>query len=915
MTSSVTAPMPILTQLQAILERDAEADQVALVWPEPLEQSTITVNVQDKPVCLVYCQSELAMREALVNHVGPGRLVLLSKFDEVHLAKDVLARLWRNSPQRISPWKTLQQLIKVREIDPRITRQKGRWMAEALLGSFDRYHKKIMFGEVLDRENAWRALAVGYLGYGETSVDLPLLFDWSMNNDVADLVEKLPKDVKNNLGDWFEQSIPDMSNLINCLFKEGHANDLLAIGLACSVMFDKQLILTQLIDDQDLYLGQGRFKERFIGETTIKPKLFGVFGTEAVKAAMNMLRENGDKQLNGALNKAEQLLASLNFMPAIEISDILPASFNQRLSIFALQLEEVLKTKELGQIVDSFTLLQQHALADSPSRKEQIERAKMALRLVTWLSLENDEPTSLNEIISDYIHNGSFIDWARYQIWSGDIHEPLSKVYQKLSEQITIKQEQQNKHFSTYLNKIARNDKLASGFVPVEQAIEQVLVPIAKHSPVLLLVLDGMSQAVYRELNKDLVKHNWVEIHDSQSKNDKCLVSALPSITQVSRCSLLSGKLCEGSSNDEKKLFANNSILKKLSSTKFPPILYHKQELQQSGSGALSSEVRANIASTEHRVLATVINAIDDQLSSSSQVSLDWTLESVTLLRQVLEAARESGRVVVMTSDHGHVLDHNSFYANSDNENGERYQLGSQTDSEHEVQLSGDRVVTPHNTVVLPWTERLRYTKSKNMGYHGGGSLQEMIIPLGIFVNANNMNPIEEWHEIPRYIPDWWSFGSNYQEEEHKVEATFVKKKISKPVKVKITKGTELIGDLFDTGYDESEATKSESHSEGDWIVSLFNSDVFVQMKIRAGRSAINDEKLKPLLELLEQNNGQVMEAVMLRHLSIPKIRLRGFLSGVQKLLNVDGYPILSVDRESETVKLNINDLKKQFEL
>ena len=50
------------------------------------------------------------------------RLVLLSRFDEVHLAKDVLARLWKNEPQRISPWKTLQQLIRVREIDPRLTK-------------------------------------------------------------------------------------------------------------------------------------------------------------------------------------------------------------------------------------------------------------------------------------------------------------------------------------------------------------------------------------------------------------------------------------------------------------------------------------------------------------------------------------------------------------------------------------------------------------------------------------------------------------------------------------------------------------------------------------------------------------------------------------------------------------------------
>jgi len=45
----------------------------------------------------------------------------------------------------------------------------------------------------------------------------------------------------------------------------------------------------------------------------------------------------------------------------------------------------------------------------------------------------------------------------------------------------------------------------------------------------------------------------------------------------------------------------------------------------------------------------------------------------------------------------------------------------------------------------------------------------------------------------------------------------------------------------------------------------------------------------------LSQNNGVVMAA--------------------QKLLNVDGYRVLWQERESQTVKLNIDDLKTQFEL
>ena len=47
------------------------------------------------------------------------------------------------------------------------------------------------------------------------------------------------------------------------------------------------------------------------------------------------------------------------------------------------------------------------------------------------------------------------------------------------------------------------------------------------------------------------------------------------------------------------------------------------------------------------------------------------------------------------------------------------------------------------------------------------------------------------------------------------------------------------------------------------------------------------------------------MEAQIAQHLAIPTIRLRGFLSSAQKLLNVDGYPVLKTDRESCTVVLD----------
>ncbi len=89
----------------------------------------------------------------------------------------------------------------------------------------------------------------------------------------------------------------------------------------------------------------------------------------------------------------------------------------------------------------------------------------------------------------------------------------------------------------------------------------------------------------------------------------------------------------------------------------------------------------------------------------------------------------------------------------------------------------------------------------------------------------------------------------------------------------------------------------------------------YEQMKSRLGRVVISDAQLRALLQFLDKRGGQQMLAAIVQELGIPAIRINGFLAGVQKILNVDGYPVLSIDRAAKTVKLDIESLKKQFEL
>lgn len=898
------APKPLLTQIQAALRRDGAADHIALVWPDPLPHNCYHGELEGQQITLKFCVSELAIREALVEHQGDARLILVSRFDVVQLARDVLARLWRNEPQRISPWKTLEQLTAVHSVDPRLPRKYGKWMAEALLSCYDRYAGKIQFGEVMDHDTAWRALALGYLNYSQPTVDLASLFEWSLVKGKLSTTE-IPDEVSAHLADWFQPYLGELAPVLSRLILSDAADDLLAIGLACAVLYNEEAVAAEWVPIAAVYTARGKFSERQLAGANVKNQLLWQLGQDAEQYVVKRLADSGASfaAVKGVLSKAEQLLASIDVLPMVECSNVLPAGFRCRLQQFAQALDKSTTKAGTSAAYHALNRLRAHALSVMPARQEQIERAQMALRLSQWLvsSLANGSGiASAEQGLVAYLDHSGFVDWARTKIWAGDADEALSQVYQRLVDKVSARREVENHAVAQHLDVIARGDNMNARLVYVEQALELLLAPIAEKNPVLLLVLDGMSQAVFAELVEDLVLHNWVELRPESIPQSRCLVSALPSITKVSRCSLLSGALREGLAPEEKSAFSSHPLLKRIASTKTPPVLFHKQDLPQQASGALSSSVRAVVAAKETKIVAAVINAIDDQLSGSSQMTTNWKLKSIDILSQLLEAAREAGRVVVMTSDHGHVLDHDSFYLDAQS-SGERYHTTLNNVRDQEALVKGARVVTEQRAAVLPWSEKVRYSKTRSMGYHGGASLQELVIPFGVFVSAGEENVLPGWREVPVYKPQWWML-------DEAVVALAPPKEVvvQKPPKVK-QQTVARMDDLF--------AETPETAEKKDWIEKLFNSAVYKDMRVRVGRLPITEEELATLLKLLDRSSGQVMHTVVVRELNKPELRMRGFLSAAQRLLNVDGYPILQLNRESQTITLDIRALKIQFDL
>ncbi len=896
-------PGQLLSQLKAVFKEDADADCVALYWQQPLP--TTTLEVDGVPVQVVFCASELALREQLVLHVLPAdrRLLLLWPQDRRSLGKDVLARLWHNEPKHIAPWRMLEQLLGVQDIDPRLRVKSYRWLAEQLLNCHDHYRREIRFGPTLDIERAWQALAMGLLDYREPGLDMQGLLSWSLQPEVPGRVAALSPDVQASLQDWLQPRLGDLSPVVELLLSNGHAGKLVVVGLVCAVLYSDDEATEQAV-----FKARGRFSERFFNGEHCSDAQLHRFAVE-VQRFVSSAAERPQTQFDAHFSEAEQELARLDMLSASLHSDLLPGSYALRLQAFAVALTKTLTAAQAGKYSplaqEALTSLQQHRLARL--REQQLQRAQYAVRLCGWLQTPELENANLDDLLGTYVSQGGFVDWARSRMWQGDEHEQLSALYQRLLKRVAERREAENAQIVPHLPAISGAGSLPPGVWPVERALEQIVAPLATQQPLLLLVLDGMSQAVYRELQEDLLRLRWVEWQPETMTRAGCLLAALPSVTKYSRHSLLTGSLSEGNSATEKKAFETHEGLCKCGGgTQHRPKLWHKAELQDPGAVGLSAAVREQIAETRNKVVAAVVNAVDDQLSSNAQLAVQWQVSNIPVLRALLESARDSGRVLVLCSDHGHVLDQ-GMLAKSSGDEAERYKPGGAPPAEGEALVQGTRVLSG-GAAVVPYSEQLRYA-NKKMGYHGGASLQELVIPLGVYGAAGEKFALQGWREVSVQTPEWWS-TERMVDELVKVVAT------PPAITTKANSAKTKISDRIEDMFAETEVEPiALTPDHADWLQALMASPVYSEMKTRAGRVVISDQQVSSLLSFLAERGGQQMFAAVGQSLNIPTMRTNGVLAGVQKLLNVDGYPVLSVDRASKTVKLDLASLKTQFEL
>ena len=183
-------------------------------------------------------------------------------------------------------------------------------------------------------------------------------------------------------------------------------------------------------------------------------------------------------------------------------------------------------------------------------------------------------------------------------------------------------------------------------------------------------------------------------------------------------------------------------------------------------------------------------------------------------------------------------------------------------------------------------------------GYHGGATLQEMILPIAV-VSAGVQ--VSGWIECAPVYPGWW-------EEPVSVPPIAVAAPVVQPP-IPARKGRKT--PLFD----EVEPAAAQAPAAPFWINLLFRSEIFASQKRLAGRVAPPDEQFKSLLSALDERGGKLTRTALAHRLGLPIVRVASFMAAARRVLNVEGYAVVRFDEPSDTIELNLELLIAQFEL
>ncbi|WP_446215525.1 BREX-2 system phosphatase PglZ [Micromonospora sp. IBHARD004] len=879
--------------------RNGDAYPVMVVRAEPAwPHDPAMLLPGGRPARVVPCVSPLAIWEHLAADRGDEVLVLLTDIPESSLGHGVRSRIFRQRVITVEPWDLVVDAFGAQLPDSALEREG--WAGEALLDAMPPAGWPKLTTAVLTRDVALRHLAAVRLGLdrrGDSPDDLDVttLLRWSAEPGAVEAFGLLREGERDGLAGWLIEQFERPAKALFALIAAGHGADALPLGLVCDALWTT--------DTAEAVRAQGRI-DQYFGNLNDDATLHG-FADAAVQVVSAMLTAR-DRQTrlqgNAALDRAEELLIQFNAAASAGHSPILRTGFIRRITAAARALLAALRDPADRALDDAVEELAGHRLADLEATR--VNRIRMAQRLVRWLGTEQEPPASVADGVDQQIGQWGWVDVALNHVWAGDDANPeLQTAFREIHDRAQQRRRDLDQAFAGRLAAWATagpgND---GGLLTVENLLPRVIDPLVKADrPVLLVVLDGMSAAVAVQLADELSQH-WVEydpLAGAASGRRRGIVAALPTVTAVSRTSLFAGALRAGNQDHEKKLFADGRWGK-------GSRIFHKGPAKGGAGWAYAGELADAVAGTAP-VVAVVINTVDESLAYGREGDEPgWQLDDLGFLRSLLDQARSSGRAVVITSDHGHVLERGGQHVNAADAASARHRTGPGPVASGEVELTGPRVVADGKRIIALWDPMLRYRPSK-AGYHGGASLAEVTIPLLAYLMPNATQPPAGWAPVETSPPDWWQASATAP----------VPAAPTAPVPAPRSrrKAPAVTGDaLFDVPEVASAPAAAPPAGDGDLVSAVLATELFEAQHGLTPRR-VDRQKIEAAMRALVEAKGVLPLAVLGQRAGELPGRAGGFVITLQRIFNVDNYAVLSQIDEGRTVKLDTALLRTQFGL
>ncbi len=932
----------------------ADTAKVLLLRAAPQWRGEPRLNVDDVVATVSPCPTVLAVLDALSTPRDEGSyLVVLTPCEAHELGDSVLALAIGQEVRPVNRWDLVADAFGASRLDPRLTKTGQSWLAEALLDARPAGGWRHLAGPVLGLDTALRRLAGARFGApgvgsgdggigpgdGETVLDAAALLAWTRDEAAVARFLALRPEERAGLTGWLAESVGPIAKVVFAMLGHADITDAIAFGLAAAELYPpagngaaSYAAVPEpgsspsrpgsaasrpagkrgaggpggRTDGSATLQARVRAEERYFGGTAPDAADLARFA-EAAQSLVTRWSDTGHADLaDSVCERAERILAGLGVDELAGASDVLDAGFDARLAVLAEALGRILPAPlpiDLRPVEEAWHRLGDHRRAKAHGR--EMRAAVAAVRLVRWLAAAEEPPATLAGAAMSALRSWGWADRALAVVAGADpARVPrAAAVYAALCGAVWECRAELDRAFAERLAAWTQVSGVTGELLLVENILARIARPVAERRPPLLVVLDAMSTAVASEVAEQIVAAwPWVEV-GRRGDGREPAIAAVPSITSVSRTSLLSGALRTGGRPDEQAGFA---------------AFFHKADLRGDPGQRLNPAVRDAIRDPA-TVVGVVLNTIDDALDRGREGDAPhWHLDGLAYLRDLLDEAWRSGRPVILTADHGHVLDRGAPIR-SESADSARYRTG--TPGEGELTIKGPRVLAGGGEIVAAWDERIHYTPRK-AGYHGGAAPAEMVVPVLVFVPSPSLRP-KGWVvlDTPGHAPPWWDSplaGSG-------IPGTGIEgvggavfgatpgapdKAAGRPPKTgsKTAPPSAQADTLFEVG-EAAGAAVAGALSLGERVAA---SEMLAAQR-QFARRAPGDEQVAALIDGLAMAGGKVPVGVAAELAGEPVFRMAGYLAQVARLLNIDGYRVIGEADGGRTVELNLELLRQQF--